>query len=85
MERALERFLTREQGAVTSDWIVLSFAMIVIVGFVIAMTRDGSLDLAETAMTPLATAQIGVISNVDTPAADPARGIGTPPVLHPPE
>jgi hypothetical protein len=46
--RQFKFFLTDLRAAVTTDWMVLSFAMIVIAGFVIAMAEDGSISLADS-------------------------------------
>ena len=41
-------FFADLRGAVTTDWMVLSFAMIVVAGIVMAMAERGSVDLADS-------------------------------------
>ena len=69
-----EHFTTSEDGAVTTDWMVLSVALIFLVGFVIAMLETGTSNLAQNVTTSLAQVQI-VLLDVDNPSEpDPLYG-----------
>lgn len=57
-------FQTNDQGAVSTDWMVLSVSLIFLVGFVIAMMRAGTTDLAHDMSSRMASAHV-VLLNVD--------------------
>jgi hypothetical protein len=69
-----EHFTTSEDAAVATDWMVLSVALIFLVGFVIAMLETGTSNLAQNVTTSLAQVQI-VLLDVDNPSEpDPLYG-----------
>ncbi len=69
-----KHFTTSEDGAVATDWMVLSVALIFLVGFVIAMLETGTSNLAQNVTTSLAQVQI-VLLDVDNPSEpDPHYG-----------
>lgn len=61
-----EHFTTSEDGAVATDWLVLSVALIFLVGFVIAMLETGTSNLAQNVTTSLDQTQM-VLLDVDNP------------------
>lgn len=79
------KFAHRDDGSVTSDWVVLSASMIVIVGFVIAMARDGSVTLTNTAMEPLIQADLASIRLSDAPLGGANANNPPEPLAQPPD
>ena len=60
-------FTASEDGAATTDWMVLSVALIFLVGFVIAMLETGTSNLAQNVTTSLDQTQM-VLLDVDNPS-----------------
>ena len=48
MRRIIKRLISREEGAVTVDWVVLSAAVVGLLGVGYGMMRTAATDLADT-------------------------------------
>lgn len=72
-------FFENQAGAVTSDWIVLSAAILVIVGMVTVMLHDGSMDLTDTTMEALSVE----LMLMDSPPIQSNAPVGRAPISQP--
>jgi hypothetical protein len=68
-------FTTSEDGAVTADWMVLSVALIFLIGFIFAMLETGTSNRAQNVTTSLDQTQM-VLLDVDNPT-DPVPLYGS--------